>query len=343
MKLTARERKELLRLEKRMPHKGVAIRIRIILALDLGYTAKEIAEILLVDEDTITKWKKLYEQSSTITDWLGTKNNGWQGRLTKEQEAMIDKYVGDEIITDCQKVVEYIHTTFGISYTIDGVAKLLHRLGFAYKQIIGIPGGLNAEKQMVFMKDYQTLKENKKETEVILFGDGVHPIHNLHKTKAWIKKGEEKQVRTNTGRKRLNINGVLNIETMTPITHFSETINAQTTMELFDKIQLVYKEKTTIYLIIDNATYYKNKGVKAYLEKADCRIKLIFLPAYSPNLNFIERLWKYMKKYIIGVKYREKFKEFDEDIHYFFDHIDQHEEKLRKFIGTELHLVNVTV
>lgn len=343
MKLTVQERVELIKLEKRIPHKGVSTRIKIILALDLGYTAREVAKLFLLDEDTITKWKKLYEQSNTISDWLGTKNNGWQGKLTKEQEAMIDKYVVDEIITDCQKVVEYIHNTFGISYTIDGVTKLLHRLGFAYKQIIGIPGGLNAEKQMAFIKEYQTLKENKKETEVILFGDGVHPTHNLHKTKAWIKKGEEKQVRTNTGRKRLNINGALNLETMTPVTHFSETINAQTTMELFDKIQLVYKDKTTIYLIIDNATYYKNKDVKAYLEKQGCRIKLKFLPSYSPNLNFIERLWKYMKKYIIGVTYREKFKQFEDDIHYFFDNIDQHEEKLRKFIGTELHLVKVTV
>src|SRR5487761_278615 len=274
MKLTAQQREKLITLEKRMPHKGVSTRIKIILALDLGYTAKEVAKLFLLDEDTVGKWKLLYEKSKDASDWLGTKNNGWQGRLTKEQETMIDKYVTDEIITDCQKVVEYIHTTLGISYTIDGVSKLLHRLGFAYKQIIGIPGGLNAEKQMAFLKEYTELKENKKETEVILFGDGVHPTHNLHKTKAWIKKGEEKQVRTNTGRKRLNINGALNLETMTPVTHFSETINAQTTMELFDKIQLVYKDKTTIYLVIDNATYYKNKDVKAYLEKANCRIKL---------------------------------------------------------------------
>ena len=114
-------------------------------------------------------------------------------------------------------------------------------------------------------------------------------------------------------------------------------------MKLFDGIQLVYKDKTTIYIVIDNATYYKNKDVTAYLAKPDCKIKLILLPSYSPNLNFIERLWKYMKKYIIGVKYREKFKEFEDDIHYFFDNIDQHEEKLRKFIGTGLHLVQVTV
>lgn len=343
MKLTARQRQELIKLEKHMPHKGVSTRIKIILALDLGYTAQEVAELFLLDEDTVGKWKKLYEQSSALTDWLGTKNNGWQGRLTKEQEALVETYVTDTVITDCQQVVEYIHNTFGISYTIDGVTKLLHRLGFVYKQVVGIPGKLNEDKQCAFVKAYEELKNNKKDTEVILFGDGVHPTHNLHKTKAWVKKGEEKQVRTNTGRGRLNINGAFNLEDLTVTTHFSETINAQTTMEMFDKIQMAYKDKTTIYLIIDNATYYKNKDVQAYLAKQDCRIKLIFLPSYSPNLNFIERLWKYMKKYIIGVKYREKFKEFEQDIHYFFDNIDQHEEKLRKFIGTELHLVNVTV
>lgn len=343
MKLTAQERSELIKLEKKIPHKGVSTRIKIILALDDGYAAKDVARILLLDEDTIVKWKKLYKQSTYLSDWLGDENNGYRGRLTREQEKMIEKHVEKEIITDCLQVVAYIQNTFGISYTIDGATKLLHKLGFTYKQIIGVPGNLNAEKQMAFVKAYEELKERKKEDEVILFGDGVHPTHNIQKTKAWVKKGEEKQVRTNTGRKRLNINGALNLETMTVTSYFSETINAQTTIELFDKIQLAYRDKTTIYLMIDNATYYKNKEVKAYLERKDCRIKVIFLPSYSPNLNFIERLWKYMKKYIIGVKYREKFKEFDKDIHYFFDNIDQHEEKLRKFIGTELHLVKVTV
>lgn len=321
----------------------MSTRIKIILALDDGYSAKDIARILLLDEDTITKWKKQYEASKYLSDWLGDRNNGYRGRLTREQEKMVEKYVKQEIITDCKQVAEYVQQTFGMNYTVNAVSKLLHRLGFVYKQVIGIPGKLNEEKQKAFVKAYEELKKDKKDTEVILFGDGVHPTHNLHKTKAWIKRGEEKQVRTNTGRKRLNINGAFNLETLAVTTHFSETINAQTTMELFDKIQLEYIDKTTIYLIIDNATYYKNKDVKAYLAKPNCRIKIIFLPSYSPNLNFIERLWKYMKKYIIGVKYREKFEEFDNDIHYFFDNINQHEEKLRKFIGTELHFVQVTV
>lgn len=340
-KLTAHERTELIKLEKHIPHKGVAIRIRIILALDDGYEAKDIARILLIDKDTITKWKRLYEQSHYLSDWLGDENNGYRGRLTRKQEQIIEKYVEEEVITDCQQVVMYVKNTFGIGYTVDGVGKLLHRLGFVYKQIIGIPGKLSEEKQAAFVKEYEELKQNKKDDEVILFGDGVHPTHNIHKTKAWIKKGEEKQIKTNTGRGRLNINGAFNLETLTVTTHFSETINAQETMKLFDKIQVEYEGKT-IYLIIDNATYYKNKDVTAYLSKPGCRIKLKFLPSYSPNLNFIERLWKYMKKYIIGVKYREKFKQFEYDIHYFFDHIGEHEDKLRKFIGTELHLVKLT-
>jgi len=342
MRLTVQQRKDLIRLEQQIPHKGVSTRIKIILGLDAGYSTKEVAEILLIDEDTVTKWKKLFEQSKYLSDWLGDANNGYRGKLTREQEKLVEKYVAKEVITDCQQVVLYIQNTFGITYTIDGVSKLLHRLGFVYKQVVGIPGKLSEEKQAAFVKEYQELKENKKEDEVILFGDGVHPTHNMHKTKAWIKKGEEKQVKTNTGRGRLNINGVLDIEAMEVVTHFSETINAQETIQLFDKIQARYWNKRKIIIIVDNARYYKNEAVTTYLANPGCRITLKFLPTYSPNLNFIERLWKFMKKYIIGVTYREKFKEFEYDIRQFFDNFEQYEERLRQFIGTELHLVKLT-
>ena len=340
--LLPEERKELLVLAKSINDAKTAIRIRVILALDAGYTIREVSDILLLDEDTVIKCKKKYDKRQFFSDWLGDAYKGYHGKLTKEQERDIDKFVQDETVTDCSQIVDLIKKKYEVRYAITGVTKLLRRLGFVYKQVVLVPGKLNEQTQQQFVKEYETLKANKKEDEVILFGDGVHPTHNIHKTKAWIKRGEDKQIKTNTGRGRLNINGVLNPETLMVTTHFSETINAEETIKLFDKIQLVYKDKTTIYLVVDNARYYKNKDVKAYLEKLDCKIKLIFLPPYSPNLNFIERLWKYMKKYIIGVKYRDKFKQFEYDIHYFFDNISQYEDKLRQFIGTELHLVKLT-
>lgn len=339
--LLSEEREELIRLEKQIKDKKAAIRIRVILALDLEYTIEEVAKLFLLDEDTVSHWKRKYEKRQFFSDWLGEGYAGYKGKLTKGEETEVEKFVAKNVVTDCQEIVDFIKVQYGKLYTINGVTKLLHRLNFVYKQIVPTPGKLNEEKQKAFVKEYEAMKENKGEDEVILFADGVHPTHNLHKTKAWIKRGEEKQVKTNTGRKRLNINGALDPETMEVTVHYSKTINAQETMVFFDGLQERYRGK--IKLIVDNATYYKNRDVKAYLARDGCRIELIFLPAYSPNLNFIERLWKYMKKYIIGVKYREKFKEFDYDIHQFFDNIDQYENELRQFIGSKLHLVKLTV
>lgn len=343
LSLLPEERKDLVGLGKQIKDVKGAIRVRVVLALDSGYTIKEVADILLLDEDTVSKWEKKYEKRQFFSDWLKEYYAGYDGKLTKQQIEEIEGFVKKHTVTDCREVVSFIKAQFGKEYTTTGVTKLLHRLGFVYKQVVLVPGKLDEAKQEAWLKEYKSLEENKKDDEVILFGDGVHPTHNIHKTKAWIKKGEEKQIKTNTGRGRLNINGALDMETLTVTTHFSETINAQETMKLFDKIQLVYKDKTTIYLIIDNARYYKNKDVTAYLEKEGCRIKLKFLPPYSPNLNFIERLWKFMKKYIIGVTYREKFKEFEYDIHQFFNNFDRYETQLKQFIGTELHLVKLTV
>lgn len=339
--LRPEERDDLIRLGKQIKDVKGAIRVRVILALDAGYSVKEVADILLLDEDTVSNWKKKYQKRQFFSDWLEEYYAGYNGKLTKEQIKEIEEFVDKHTVTDSREIVSFIKEHFDKTYTIHGVTKLLHRIGFVYKQVVLIPGKLNEEAQKVWLRGYKELEKNKRDDEVVLFGDGVHPTHNIHKTKAWIKKGEEKQIKTNTGRGRLNINGALNIETLQVTTHFSETINAQETIKLFDKIQGVYQDKATIYLIVDNARYYKNKEVTAYLAQKGCRIKLKFLPPYSPNLNYIERLWKFMKKYIIGVKYREKFKEFEYDIHQFFDTISQYEDRLRQFIGNELHLVKL--
>lgn len=340
MKLTAQERKELVKLEKRIPHKGVAIRIRIILALDLGYSLKEVSEILLLDENTVSKWKKLYEKSRFLSDWLGSKQNGYQGKLTKEQEEMVSRFVSDGVIADCQEIVNYIKDTFDISYSTDGVTKLLHRLNFVYKKTVIIPGKLDPVKQKEFLKEYKALKKNLKDTEKILFLDGVHPTHNTQKLRCWVKRGIDKQIKTNTGRDRLNIQGALELTGLNLVSGSFKTLNAQSTIQFFDQIQIEYKNLTRVYCVVDNARYYKNKDVTEYLNNKSCKIRLIFLPSYSPNLNLIERLWKYLRQKIIGAKYREKFKEFEEDITYFLNHTSEYPD-LKSFIGTKPHLITV--
>lgn len=118
-----------------------------------------------------------------MSDWLGNEYNGYVGKLNQKELDMVSTYVEEQVITDSKQVVRYIKSTFGIDYKIDGVTKMLHRLGFSYKQTVILPSKLDPEKQATFQKQYEELKSKLKDGEKILFADGVHPTHNTHTTR----------------------------------------------------------------------------------------------------------------------------------------------------------------
>jgi len=70
-------------------------------------------------------------------------------------------------------------------------------------------------------------------------------------------------------------------------------INSSSVMELLSKLSLLHPDRA-IKVVLDNAAYQRCYGVRMYA--AVLGIELIFLPSYSPNLNLIERYWKFLKK-----------------------------------------------
>jgi len=74
---------------------------------------------------------------------------------------------------------------------------------------------------------------------------------------------------------------------------FDDTINTESTIALFEQLEQLNVLAVCIYVICDNARYYRSKAVREYLKTS--RIELVFLPPYSPNLNHIEQLWKFFK------------------------------------------------
>ncbi|MDB2614410.1 IS630 family transposase [Chlamydiales bacterium] len=126
------------------------------------------------------------------------------------------------------------------------------------------------------------------------------------------KKGERKEIPTNTGRQRLNLWGAINIFTKKLLIKEDDTLHAESTITFLEMIEEAYPNKSKVHLICDNARYYKNKEVTAYL--ATSKIKIHFLPPYSPNLNPIERLWKFRNEQVIYNKYYEKFAEFKYEV-----------------------------
>jgi transposase len=115
-------------------------------------------------------------------------------------------------------------------------------------------------------------------------------------------------LKTSSGRKRFNVLGALNAVTLQMVTVVNDSyINAWSVADLLKKLRELHpNEKIT--LILDNARYQTCYVVKSAANMLD--IKLLYLPPYSPNLNLIERVWKFIRKKSLNCKYYETFDVF---------------------------------
>ncbi len=157
------------------------------------------------------------------------------------------------------------------------------------------------------------------EKEILLYLDPMHQIHNNENDYAWQFKGINgtKQVLANTGRRRLNIIGAINPVSFEPTILLTEANCSAEVIEAFlEEVKTQYSQASTICIILDNARYQRSNVVQ---QKAKyLNIDLIYLPPYSPNLNLIERLWKYFKKKIMKNTYYENYERFEEAVVQFF-------------------------
>lgn len=110
------------------------------------------------------------------------------------------------------------------------------------------------------------------------------------------------------GRKRANLLGFMDAVTYETISVMNESyLNSDSVCEGLEKLRKNNLDEY-IYVILDNAAYQRCKKVKQ--KAAELNINLIFLPPYSPNLNLIERLWKFLRKEILANQYYHSFREF---------------------------------
>jgi transposase len=175
---------------------------------------------------------------------------------------------------------------------------------------------------------------------VLLFSDPMHQIHNVENDYAWqeIGKAGTKEIPSNTGRRRLNIIGAINAVTMQPtILLEEENCNADSIVRLLEAIKKQYYDAQTICLILDNARY--QKGIIAQSKAKELGIDLVYLPPYSPNLNLIERLWKFFKKNVMKNKYYEDFKTFKTAIEKFFENFDQYNNQLLTLLNFKFGII----
>ncbi|WP_299466649.1 IS630 family transposase, partial [uncultured Microscilla sp.] len=196
----------------------------------------------------------------------------------------------------------------GIKKSPSRVRVWMHKVGMKYQKTAQIPSKACPEAQAIWKTNvFEPLREKAKSGEItLLFGDAMHCVMGVFLSFLWSFK--RLFIKSSPGRKRLNVVGAVNaiskkVSFMTNITQ----VNAETMISFLDQLRQEYGEKP-IYLILDNARYQHCRLVKEFAQALD--IHLVFLPPYSPNLNIIERLWKWVKKKCLYAKYYENFDDF---------------------------------
>jgi transposase len=334
--LTIQEIKILKEGHRASRNKKQADRIKTILLLDQGYKYDTIAKLLLLDDSTLRSYYKQYQQGGL--DELGEDHYATRqaAKLTEEQEEELKKHLDKKMYAKVKKVCEYVELKYEVKFTVSGMTAVLHKLGFVYKKTKNTPGKADKDKQIEFIKEYQAIKKDKKPEDVIYFVDASHPQHNSMPSYGWILKGKTKELKSNTGRKRINLHGALNLEKLEVEIREDESINYESTLKLFHQLEVKHPDGE-IHVIIDNASYYKKKDVQEYAENS--RIRLHFLPAYAPNLNTIERLWQLMHEEVLYNKYYSSYLEFKVSVMKFFENFDEYSEVARSRLTDNFEII----
>ncbi len=118
------------------------------------------------------------------------------------------------------------------------------------------------------------------------------------------------------------------------------SVNAQSTVLLFKQLEKLHPEAEKIYVVLDNARYYRSVLVQEHVEHS--KIELVFLPAYAPNLNLIERVWKFFKKKVLANRYYESFLDFQKVCGSFFKNIRQYKNELQSLLTEKFQIITPT-
>jgi transposase len=276
----------------------VTRRANALVLLDAGWSCQEVAAALLLNDDTIRGWFKLFEQGG-IEGLTSFDMGGSASFLSAAQEDALKVFVSVTLPRSTRQIGAWIEKEFGLVYeSRSGLIALLHRLGLEYHKPHVIPAKLDEDKQKAFIEDYEKLLNSLGDDEAVLFADAVHPTHAARPAGCWAPKQEKIAIEQTSGRERINIHGAIDLATGQTRMIEVITVDAVSTIRLLESIEALLPMLVCIHVFLDNARYHHAKLVQEWLSRPGCRIKLHFIPSYCPHLNPIERLWGLMHRNI---------------------------------------------
>jgi transposase len=341
--LTPEQRKGIERRRKESLDRRIYQRLTAVLAVAAGKTREEVAELLGVSLSQLGEWLRVFRHEG-IEALCTLHNKGDPGKLTPHQVEQLKEQVSTGCFRNSDQIRQWLEDTFHVTYKPSGVKDLLKRIGVSYHQVTGFLWKADPDKQKAFVQKYQRQKANASRKEAghtrRYFVDACHPIWGLDLVySCWLLVGQRLLVGMGGGRKRLNILGAYcpDDQEYLDLRLTRDNINGEQFVNFLRMLRGRHPETKRFILYLDNAAYYGKPIVQEWLRRHR-EFHLEPVPPYSPNVNLIERLWRFLRQKALR-RWHKTFEAMQEAVSAVLDHLEQYRDELATLMVDRFHVI----
>jgi transposase len=288
------------------PHPRVQEKMEAVYLKSQGLLHKEICRLTRISENTLRSYLRQFQEGGI--ERLKRLDFAKPTSEMAEHREALEEYFRKNPPRSTGQAAADIERITGLRRGLTQVRKFLTGMGLKFRKLGMIPAKADADEQREFLDErlWPRLRQAQRLRRVVCFVDAAHFVHGPYLGYLWCF--VRLLMRGPSGRKRFNVLGAIDAVTHELTTVCNDTvINAEAVCELLRALASRYVG-LPLTLVLDNARYQRCAVVQQLAK--ELRIELLFLPAYSPNLNLIERLWKFVKKEVLSCRYYEDFARF---------------------------------
>lgn len=292
------------------PHRRVRQRMEAVYLKALGLPHQDIGRVVRISPKTLREYLHLY-QTGGIEALKALNFNQPKSDLDDHQEQLRQEFDQKPPASFVEAAARIEHLT-GLRRSPTQVGQFLKKLGLKRRKVGQIPAKADPDKQEAFLENHlePRLEEAKQNKRHLFFVDAAHFVLQPFLGFLWCF--TRLFIKAPAGRQRFNVLGALHATSLQLVTVTnSDYINSHSVADLLRQLARRFTD-LPITLVLDNARYQRCHFVQDLARQLG--IELLFLPSYSPNLNLIERLWKFVKKQCLYSHYYEKFADFKQAI-----------------------------
>lgn len=292
------------------PHPRVRQRMETVYLKALGYPHQDIGRVVGIGQKALRSYLQMY-QAGGLEALKELNFYRPQSDLAAHRELLKAEFEARPA-KSINEAVHRIETLTGLRRSPTQVSKFLKALGVKRLKVGHVPAKADPHKQKTFLAAElePRLEQARQGKRHVFFVDAAHFVMRPFLGFLWCF--VRHFIQAPSGRHRFNILGALHATTRQVVTFTNDSyINAYAVARLMCQIAVEFAD-LPITLVMDNARYQRCRFVMDLATALG--IELLFLPPYSPNLNLIERLWKFVKKKCLYSEYYETFTDFRQAI-----------------------------